>query len=161
MRFTTFKFFFVTLRSQTITTTAMNISKAFETAFNRMAEKGWDKIYVIVDIHDTILRACYEQEETYDYLPRATSTSWRAILTDLSTTAFTSSMPTTTPRLATQLCRASTTNSTSTLASTTSLASMARPTGPRSSVWSTLTLNTTHDGHQYRCCLLCFMLNFG
>ena len=49
----------------------MNISKAFETAFNRMAEKGWDKIYVIVDIHDTILRACYEQEETYDYLPQA------------------------------------------------------------------------------------------
>ena len=36
-----------------------------------MAEKGWDKIYVIVDIHDTILRACYEKEETYDYYPFA------------------------------------------------------------------------------------------
>ena len=49
----------------------MNISKAFEVAFNRMAEKGWDKIYVIVDIHDTILRACYEQDENYEYLPQA------------------------------------------------------------------------------------------
>ncbi len=49
----------------------MNISKAFEVAFGRMADKGWDKIYVIVDIHDTILRACYEQHETYDYLPYA------------------------------------------------------------------------------------------
>lgn len=49
----------------------MSISKAFEVAFDRMADKGWDKIYVMVDIHDTILRACYEQDETFDYLPLA------------------------------------------------------------------------------------------
>ncbi len=155
----------------------MNISKAFETAFNRMAEKGWDKIYVIVDIHDTILRACYEQEETYDYLPQAREAL--QLLTQRQDICLILWSACDLDKLARYLDRfehdgihfeyanhnpevgASTTNSTSTLASTTSLASMARPTGPRSSVWSTLTLNTTHDGHQYRCCLLCFMLNFG
>ena len=45
----------------------MDIGKAFEVAFNRMKEKNWEKIYVVVDIHDTILRACYENEETFDY----------------------------------------------------------------------------------------------
>ena len=47
----------------------MDIAKAFEVAFNRKIEKNWEKIYVVVDIHDTILRACYENEETYDYHP--------------------------------------------------------------------------------------------
>ena len=36
-----------------------------------MREKNWEKIYVAVDIHDTILRACYDDEETYDYFPFA------------------------------------------------------------------------------------------
>ena len=49
----------------------MDIKKAFEAAFCRMKEKNWEKIYVAVDIHDTILRACYEDEETYDYFPLA------------------------------------------------------------------------------------------
>ena len=49
----------------------MVIAKAFEAAFCRKREKGWEKIYVVVDIHDTILRACYEKEETYAYLPYA------------------------------------------------------------------------------------------
>jgi len=49
----------------------MDIKKAFENAFKRKIEKGWEKIYVIVDIHDTILHACYENEETFDYLPNA------------------------------------------------------------------------------------------
>lgn len=49
----------------------MDIGKAFEVAFNRKKEKNWEKIYVVVDIHDTILRACYENEETYSYYPYA------------------------------------------------------------------------------------------
>lgn len=48
-----------------------SIAKAFEAAFRRKEEKGWEKIYVVVDIHDTILHACYENEETYDYMPYA------------------------------------------------------------------------------------------
>lgn len=51
----------------------MSIQKAFEAAFRRKQEKAWDKIYVVVDIHDTILQACYEKEETYMYLPYAKS----------------------------------------------------------------------------------------
>ena len=50
---------------------SMDIGKAFEVAFKRKKEKNWEKIYVVVDIHDTILRACYENEETYDYYPYA------------------------------------------------------------------------------------------
>ena len=49
----------------------MDIGKAFEVAFNRKKEMNWEKIYVVVDIHDTILRACYENEETFDYYPYA------------------------------------------------------------------------------------------
>lgn len=49
----------------------MGIKKSFDAAFVRMREKNWEKIYVVVDIHDTILRACYDDEETYDYLPSA------------------------------------------------------------------------------------------
>ena len=45
----------------------MSISKASQAAFKRKIEKNWEKIYVVVDIHDTIVRACYEDEETYDY----------------------------------------------------------------------------------------------
>lgn len=49
----------------------MDIAKTFSAAFRRKQEKNWEKIYVVVDIHDTILRACYENEEVYDYMPYA------------------------------------------------------------------------------------------
>jgi len=49
----------------------MSIIKAFDTAFKRKQSRGWDKIYVAVDIHDTIFRACYENIETYEYFPSA------------------------------------------------------------------------------------------
>ena len=49
----------------------MSIVDAFENAFLRNQEKGWEKIYVIVDIHDTILHACYDKGESYDYFPLA------------------------------------------------------------------------------------------
>ena len=52
----------------------MDIKKAFDAAFIRMREKDWEKIYVAVDIHDTILRACYDDDETYDYFPLAKDT---------------------------------------------------------------------------------------
>lgn len=51
----------------------MSIQKAFEAAFRRKQEKAWDKIYVVVDIHDTILQACYEKEETYSMSVSMTS----------------------------------------------------------------------------------------
>lgn len=37
-----------------------------------MIERGWDKIYILVDIHDTIIRSDYTSENrTYDYYPDA------------------------------------------------------------------------------------------
>lgn len=49
----------------------MNICKAFDIAFERASKNNWDCIYVVVDIHDTIVKACWENEETYQYFPWA------------------------------------------------------------------------------------------
>ena len=50
------------------------IIRAFKSAFKRKKEQGWEKIYVLVDIHDTIFKACYENEETYEPFPWAVRT---------------------------------------------------------------------------------------
>ena len=47
----------------------MNIVRSFETAFKRMKEKGWDKIYILVDIHDTVFEATYSKDEYYRWFP--------------------------------------------------------------------------------------------
>lgn len=49
----------------------MNISKSFDIAFQKMKERKWDKIYVLVDIHDTILEACYHNKEEHKWFPHA------------------------------------------------------------------------------------------
>ena len=49
----------------------MNIIKSFKNAFDRMAEKEWDTVYVLVDLHGTIFRPCYKEEETYEFYPWA------------------------------------------------------------------------------------------
>ena len=49
----------------------MDITKAFSAAFERKILKHWEKIYVAIDIHDTILRACYEEEEHYNFFSNA------------------------------------------------------------------------------------------
>jgi len=49
----------------------MDIAKAFRAALSRKIERKWEKIYVLVDIHDTIVHACYEKPETFDYFPAA------------------------------------------------------------------------------------------
>jgi len=38
----------------------MSIVKAFIKAFEKKQERGWDKIYVFVDIHETVLYPTYE-----------------------------------------------------------------------------------------------------
>ena len=50
------------------------IIRAFDSAFRRKEEQRWEKIYVLVDIHDTIFKACYENEETYEAYPWALTT---------------------------------------------------------------------------------------
>jgi len=37
----------------------MSITKAFENGFKRMEERGWEQIYVFVDIHSTVLYPDY------------------------------------------------------------------------------------------------------
>ena len=49
----------------------MNIVRSFETAFKRMKEKDWDKIYILVDIHDTVFEATYSKDEYYRWFPYA------------------------------------------------------------------------------------------
>lgn len=49
----------------------MNIVRSFETAFKRMKEKSWDKIYILVDIHDTVFEATYSKDEYYRWFPYA------------------------------------------------------------------------------------------
>ena len=49
----------------------MNIVKSFDAAFKRMKERNWEKIYVLVDIHDTIFEGCYHNTETYKWFPYA------------------------------------------------------------------------------------------
>lgn len=49
----------------------MNIAKAFDIAFRRMKEKKWDKIYVLIDVHDTILKGTYSKDETFEWLTGA------------------------------------------------------------------------------------------
>lgn len=52
----------------------MNIVKPFDIAFQRSVEKHWDYIVVLVDIHDTIFEACWDNDETFKYFPYAKET---------------------------------------------------------------------------------------
>ena len=49
----------------------MNIVKSFDAAFKRMKERNWEKIYVLVDIHDTVFEACYYDKEEHKWYPYA------------------------------------------------------------------------------------------
>ena len=49
----------------------MNIVKAFDSAFKRAKEKHWDYIYVLVDVHGTIFKPSYLNEEKYEFYPYA------------------------------------------------------------------------------------------
>ena len=49
----------------------MDIIGAFEAAFNRAKKNDWDYIVVLVDIHDTIFKACWDKPENYEYLGKA------------------------------------------------------------------------------------------
>ena len=38
----------------------MNLTTAFENAFEKKEKRGWDHIYVFVDVHDTIFKSTYK-----------------------------------------------------------------------------------------------------
>ena len=49
----------------------MDIIGPFEAAFYRAKKNDWDYIVVLVDIHDTIFKACWDKPENYKYLGKA------------------------------------------------------------------------------------------
>ena len=49
----------------------MDIIGAFEAAFYRARKNNWDYIVVLVDIHDTIFKGTYSEEENFEYLGKA------------------------------------------------------------------------------------------
>ena len=51
-----------------------NIVKSLEDAFGRSKAKGWDRIYVMVDLHGTIFKPCYHNIEKFEYYPWAKKT---------------------------------------------------------------------------------------
>ena len=49
----------------------MSIISTFDNAFRQMRLRGWDCIYIAVDVHGTIFKPTYSTEENYDYYPYA------------------------------------------------------------------------------------------
>ena len=49
----------------------MSIIKSFSEALKQKEKRGWEKLYVLVDIHNTIFKPCYHNEETFDWFPDA------------------------------------------------------------------------------------------
>ena len=49
----------------------MDIRNSFDRAFARMRRRNWEHIYVLVDIHDTIFEACYQEKEEHKWYPYA------------------------------------------------------------------------------------------
>lgn len=42
-----------------------------ERAFRTMKERGWDKIYIAIDFHDTIFKGYYDNSQKVDFYPHA------------------------------------------------------------------------------------------
>lgn len=52
----------------------MSIEKSFDRAIDKMIRHNWDCIYVMVDVHDTMIKASYSDEETFKWFPQAKET---------------------------------------------------------------------------------------
>lgn len=49
----------------------MNIDKTISLAFNRAKEKNWEYVVFLIDIHDTIFKATYTDDEKFEYIGKA------------------------------------------------------------------------------------------
>jgi hypothetical protein len=47
------------------------ISDAIKSAFKKCKERGWDKMYWMIDVHDTILKGEYSSNQSYNPPPDA------------------------------------------------------------------------------------------
>lgn len=51
----------------------MALVKYLDKLFQLKKEKGWEYLYIMVDVHNTILRPTYTKAEIYDFFPYAKS----------------------------------------------------------------------------------------
>jgi hypothetical protein len=51
----------------------MGIGNAVRRALFKMEERQWDKLYVAVDLHDTVAKSSYKDTTKVDYYPEAVS----------------------------------------------------------------------------------------
>lgn len=49
----------------------LSITNLFEKAFKVMKARNWEKIYVVVDIHETMVEPTWTIDRSYDYYPFA------------------------------------------------------------------------------------------
>ena len=72
----------------------MNIIEAFENAFEKKEIKLWDKIYVLIDIHDTIFKGSYSDEDSHKWMPYAKEAlRLMSMMDDISIIIWSSSYP--------------------------------------------------------------------
>jgi hypothetical protein len=43
------------------------ITKAFDRAFKKLHERDWDKIYVVIDLHETMIKPTYQSDDVFDF----------------------------------------------------------------------------------------------
>lgn len=49
----------------------MSIIKSFEKASALKKERKWEYLYILIDLHDTVFKACYYDQETFEWFPYA------------------------------------------------------------------------------------------
>lgn len=52
----------------------MSLIRVFDREFKKMEDRGWEKIYVFVDIHETIILPTYEMYGDIEFYPYAKDT---------------------------------------------------------------------------------------
>lgn len=52
----------------------MNLIRQFDSVIERMSQKNWDCIYILIDLHGTIFVPAYNKEEQYIFYPYAKET---------------------------------------------------------------------------------------
>lgn len=45
-----------------------SITKLFQEAFEKKRKRNWEKIYVLVDLHDTIVHGVYDKEQDFKFI---------------------------------------------------------------------------------------------
>lgn len=53
---------------------SIGIINSFERALEKSIKRCWDRIYILVDIHETIFKPTYTKEEKYEWYPMAKET---------------------------------------------------------------------------------------